>query len=268
MKRFLKTIMWQLILALTITVVYVVINKEDVAKRELVGAIRKLIGKTDDSSIAVQITPEDVKAGNNKLQKLKHDYPSPKSLFKQVKDNYQFSTYLLGGEKNKSSSWVSSESTMNNKSIKIHYPKRSLILPEKGEFSVKLNDGSGERINYRFNCNVGQLEYLPLKGDFGCEFFCMKIDSDSKAKYLNIDRKFTFKHLFSYVDKTRHMGAGSSNNNNKRDELSRTLYRKVFCFESAGLYAIQYHLYPDELMAKSINGIIKSPIYYIRVEEN
>ena len=113
----------------------------------------------------------------------------------------------------------------------------------------------------RLVVKLHQKEYLAIKGGWKAVAFMRKFSKDAKTSSHG-DFNFTY---------SERLQTGWTST----DQDGQIINRRSFCFNNTdryekksleeGLYLIQYHLYPSRLMSENVQGIMKSPVYYLRV---
>ncbi len=268
MKRIVKISMIQIFIASVITIIFVTLTKEKVEQERTVRLIRKAIMENRPNEERPK-TPEEIeneyKQGEEKLATLKKLYPTPEKLFEALKENFKFSTYLMDQEKSGSFSAISSELSMGKESLKLHYPR--VMFTNNNHFKINLKDKKEELMICRFNTVLEQKKFIPIEGSYKAQFFCRKISSDPDFTAINSDYSFTFRDRFDYFDKKKYIQAWSDPAKKCNGCIEKLVARKRISYSDVGTYAIQCHFYPNKEMAKSMEGILKSPIYYIHVED-
>ena len=208
--------------------------------------LQKLINQSSGSD---GFSPKKMEEGYYKLEAMKKSSSSPQELFEKIKDNYEREAIFIRGN---------------------GYPRISSGWEHNVEWRKK-TDGYGDfsknnyyeftyrdRPNIAFRSLYRMKEYLPLQGKFESIGFAKKIDEKSKISIEEQASKFTYS---DYIEN----GMSSSSGSNK--VIEKATFRHEASFYESGLYAIQFHYYPDDLMVKTVDGIIKSPIYWLRVKE-
>ena len=202
---------------------------------------------------------EDARKGIEKLVELREKHPNPKDLFEKIRDNYNFDTYMRITEKplnlwsNSGRKWDEQE--------KGFCEFNDLCI---AEFS--LSDHNYTTAAIRLRVRMELKEYLTIKGKWSAVGFIQKISNNPEAQ---LPAK-----LPSMLASTK-MTGGSSFSSNDSNEITNQI---AFSMDSSpafidheplgiGLYAMQYHLYPDRLMAQTADGVIESAIYYLRIKE-
>ena len=198
-----------------------------------------------------QVSYAEGQEGAKKLAELKEMHSEPKELFEKIRENYKFESYLrITDELITSSGGEFSEWEMGE--------KNTCQFEDRKVASFSLSEHSYSKAFLRWNIRLTQKNFLPIKGAWGDLIFLRKVSTDP-------EQSLPIRPLPMRVDEKIN-GFGSSS---KADGvfITEQIFHVNHANLSPGLYALQYHLFPDRLMAETADGIIKSDIFYLRLRK-
>lgn len=267
-KRLIKISLFQLLLAGGITVGYVWWTKGDWQKSEADAKHRRfaegIIKQLHKDEPKKEFSEAERQAGRARFEELKKLCSTREALFEAIKDNYEHSLFVLGKARESGSFFTfGGDCKESFENLKLHYEKYySLKVPTNDNLLLPRLSEENIPFQYAFRSRLMMKVFWPLEGKFRCIPFSRKILEVGEEI-----SEFSFKDQFQYHLGERYLADGGSTWTKVGGATCKQSFSSGFIFDEAGLYAVQFHYFPDATLAKTIEGVMKSPIYYVQVEE-
>lgn len=176
------------------------------------------------------------------LEELRKRYPNPKTLFSQLSEIYSHEIYLNTAEKNSHYSvHLDPHSHADGRERKYVY------FDESGTIQVNANT------YYQVNAIIKMADYYPIKGAFEAVLFLKKISDDPSAEPVIEELRLGPDNCSEYRTTC---GSTTRGTQNVFPCVGYSFSKKLNL--DPGCYAMQVWFHPNSLMARTLDGIIKT----------
>ena len=196
---------------------------------------------------------KEAREAEEKMRTLKENYPTPKDLFEELKGNYSVKAFAICHQL-KTHSLCGWELDGDIR----HFQKGYQEFDSENVLDFSLSENDFEKFSLRFITLITQKSYLPIRGSWGAVSFIKKLSKDPDSPLPKKELIFNSPQLLS---------GGSSSNKAFSNIVTEASVSGQASFLSIGFYALQTEFFPDRLMMKTADGIMKSPIYYLRLRK-
>ena len=194
----------------------------------------------------------EAQEGVARLKELQEKYPDPKDCFEEVKENYKVELLarLSSGIRGFGSGWEFNK--------KRHKELKVKSFDENNILEISFKEQGTRDIRVCLATLLSFKKYLAIKGKWDVVFFSKRISYNPDAP--------TEINSLDFTEKDKQYG-GSRISSSDEGVVKEMAFRPNLNVYQPGLHALQFHFYPDKLMMKTADGIMKSPVYWLRVRK-